>query len=178
MSKDLVLVGRIGAAHGVRGEVRLISFMLEPAAIARRGALVDQSRKRSFEIAALRLIKANVFVAQIKGISTRTAAETLANTDLYLARKDLPAPGLEEFYYADLIGLSVETLSGAAIGRVAAVVNYGGGDILQIELRDGAELLLPFTRNTVPLVDIAAGRIAIDPPTEGSDDSQGQEHLG
>lgn len=178
MAQDFVLVGRIGAAHGVRGEVRLVSFMTDPAAIGRHGALIDASGLRTFEIDSLRSVKGNVFVARLKGVSSRTAAEALVNVDLYLARKNLPAPGADEFYYADLIGLSVEDLSGREIGRVLNVLDFGGGDILQVILLDRSELLLPFTHKTVPVVDIVGGRLMIDPPSDGDGEPRPHEHLG
>lgn len=156
----------------------MVSFMLDPATIARFGALFDAGRSHCVEIVSLRLVKGNVFVAKIKGISSRSEAQRLTGVDLYLEREKLPEPGLEEFYYADLIGLAVEDKFSVRIGRVVDVMDYGGGDILKIELLDGEELLLPFTRKSVPLIDVAGGRLTIDPPSEETAENGPQEQSG
>ncbi|QAY94806.1 16S rRNA processing protein RimM [Methylovirgula ligni] len=164
---DLVLVGRIGAAHGIKGEVRLVSFTEDPKAIGDYGALQDADGKRRFEIATLRRVKDNIFIARFVGISTRDAAEALNNLELYLPRAALPAAAEGEFYHADLIGLAAVDGAGTEIGRVLNVLNFGGGDILEIAPAGGGEtLLLPFTTACVPSVDLAAKRLLIVPPIE------------
>jgi 16S rRNA processing protein RimM len=167
VTHDRVLVGRIGAAHGIKGEVRLISFTDDPKAIGRYGPLQDLSGTRRFEIGALRPVKDNIFIARFAGVSTREAAEALNNLDLYLPRAALPPADEDEFYHADLIGLVAIDGAGAEIGRVLNVLNFGGGDILEIAPRDGGEtLLLPFTKACVPQVDLAQKRLFIIPPLE------------
>jgi 16S rRNA processing protein RimM len=164
---DLVLVGRIGAAHGIRGEVRLVSFTAEPKAIADHGPLSDASGTRHFQIAALRSVKGNLFVARFLGVATRDEAEALNNLDLYVPRATLPVAGDEEFYHADLIGLRAVDSAGAEIGRVLNVLNFGGGDILEIVPMDGDDtLLLPFTKACVPTIDLTQRRLVIIPPVE------------
>jgi 16S rRNA processing protein RimM len=161
-----VLVGRIGAAHGVSGAVRLISFTQDPQAIGAYGPLADAAGVR-FEIVALRPLKDNLLVARFAGIATREAAEGLNGKELYVARTSLPAAAKEEFYHADLIGLAAHNPAGEQIGRVVNVLNFGGGDILEIEPRDRNEtLLVPFTKEAVPSIDLNAGRIVILPPVE------------
>ncbi|MBI3275798.1 MAG: 16S rRNA processing protein RimM, partial [Methylocystis sp.] len=113
----MVLLGRFGAAHGVRGEVRLQSFTAEPAAISTYGPLVDASGARRLVIASLRPLSKNMFVARVEGVGDRSQAEKLAGLTLYLPRAALPAPDDDEFYLADLEGLQAETLQGAALGR-------------------------------------------------------------
>ncbi|HEY0145937.1 MAG TPA: ribosome maturation factor RimM [Methylovirgula sp.] len=165
--QDLVLVGRIGAAHGIRGEVRLVSFTENPKAIADHGPLSDASGERHFQIAALRSVKDNIFVARLLGVSTRDAAEALNNLDLYVPRATLPVAGEEEFYHADLLGLRAMDGAGAEIGRVLNVLNFGGGDILEIVPLDGDEtLLLPFTKACVPTIDLAQKRLVVVLPVE------------
>ena len=162
-----MLVGRIGAAHGIKGEVRLVSFTEDPKAIGDYGPLQNADGRRRFEIAALRPVKDNIFIARLAGVVTREAAETLNNLDLYLPRAALPAARDDEFYHADLIGLAAVDGDGAEIGRVLNVLNFGGGDILEIAPTGGGEtLLLPFTRACVPSVDLAAKRLLIVPPIE------------
>jgi 16S rRNA processing protein RimM len=167
MTQDRILVGQFGAAHGVKGEVRLKSFTQEPAAIGRYGVLSDARGLRSFEIAALRHLKDDLFVAKVTGITTRDAAEKLTNIGLYLARKDLPAAEEDEFYHADLIGLAARTTSGEELGRIVQILNFGGGDILEVAPPEGGEtLLVPFTKEAVPQVDIGAGYLIVEPPAE------------
>jgi 16S rRNA processing protein RimM len=166
-TQDLVLVGRIGAAHGIRGEVRLVSFTEDPKAVADHGPLSDAYGARHFQIAALRSMKGNLFIARFTGVATRDAAEALNNLDLYVPRATLPVAADEEFYHADLIGLTAVDSAGAEIGRVLNVLNFGGGDILEIAPADGDEtLLLPFTKACLPTIDIAQKRLVVIPPVE------------
>jgi 16S rRNA processing protein RimM len=161
-----VLVGRIGAAHGLKGETRLISFMQDPRAIGAYGPLADAKGGR-FEIVALRPLKGDMFVARFAGVATRDAAEALNGRELYLARAALPATADEEFYQADLIGLAARNTAGENVGRIIRVLNFGGGDILEIAPAGGGEtLLLPFTKEAVPMVDLAGGEIVVVPPVE------------
>ena len=166
-SLTLVLVGRVGAAHGIKGELRLISFTQDPKAIGSYGPLFDESGTRRFEIEVLRPVKDNIFVARLSGIATRDAAEALNNLDLYLPRAALPMAAEDEFYHSDLIGLRAVDGAGAEIGRVLNVLNFGGGDILEIALADGSEtVLLPFTKACVPTIDLPAKRLVVMPPVE------------
>lgn len=165
-NKGLVLVGRFGAAHGVRGEIRLQSFTADPAAISAYGPLFDESGARRFAISSLRSLGKDMFVARVDGVDDRTAAETLTDLNLYLSRTALPEPEEDEFYLADLEGLRAETREGATLGRVIAVRNFGAGDILEIQPPEGETILLPFTKAAVPIVDVAGGRIVVAPPAE------------
>jgi 16S rRNA processing protein RimM len=160
---ERVLIAQIGAAHGVRGEVRLKAFTEDPLSVARYGPLESEDGARSFEIEAVRPAK-DMLVARLKGVSDRSAAERLTNLRLYVARDRLPKPADGEFYHADLVGLAAETVRGEAYGTVKAVHNFGAGDLLEIEpAGGGATLLLPFTEATVPAVDLAGRRIVIEP---------------
>jgi 16S rRNA processing protein RimM len=159
-----VCVGRFGAPHGVRGEVRLQSFTGDPMAIADYGPLESKDGKLTFEIEALRPAK-NVLVARLKTITDRDAAEKLRNVELYVARDRLPAPETDEFYHADLIGLAAVDTAGHELGSVVAAHDFGAGDILELRVPGASNtVMLPFTAETVPQVDIANGRIVIDPP--------------
>jgi 16S rRNA processing protein RimM len=163
-----VCVGKIGAAHGLRGEVRLKSFTADPMAITRYGALESEDGALALEIEAARPGK-DMLVARFKGVTDRTAAERLRNLDLYVPRARLPATEAEEFYHADLVGLAAVTCDGAEIGRVIAVHNFGAGDVLEIRPHGGATLMLPFTQDIVPEVDVAAGRLVVVPPAESAE---------
>ncbi len=158
---DRVCVGRIGAAHGTRGEVRLWSFTADPEAVARYGALESADGTRQIEIETLRPAK-EFFVARLKGVADRTAAERLRNVDLYVPRDRLPPPEPDEFYHADMIGLAAEDRAGKALGTVIAVHNFGAGDLLEVAPAAGDTVLVPFTAAMVPEVAIAEGRIVID----------------
>jgi 16S rRNA processing protein RimM len=164
---DRIRVARIGAAHGIRGEVKLWSFTEAPLAVTNYGPLETEDGARRFEIEAARPAKDHL-VARIKGITDRNAAETLRNTDLFVPRDRLPP--IEEadtFYHADLVGLTAVGEDGAALGTVTAIHNFGAGDLIEIAPAAGGEpLLLPFTETTVPEIDLKAGRVVVVPPAE------------
>lgn len=164
MSTDRILLARIGAPHGVRGEVRLFVFGEDPEALRRYSPLTDESGRRTFRIAALRPAKEH-FVARLEGVATREAAEALTNVGLHVTRDQLPPPDDEDdFYHADLIGLTAMTVEGAPFGTVVAVHNFGADDILEIApVEKGKTLMLPFTKAVVPAVDIKGGTVTVDP---------------
>ena len=167
MGKDLILVGRFGAPHGVDGELRLSSFTGVPGAIAAYKPLFDESGTRRFSILSLRPIKDNMFVAKIAGVGDRASAGTLTHAKLFVPRASLPDVEGEEFYLADLIGLAATNEAGEAFGSVVNVLNFGGGDILEIACPDSCEkMLLPFRKEIFPRVDIAAGHLTVVPPAE------------
>lgn len=166
----LILLGEIGAAHGIRGEVSIRTFTEDPADIAAYGALSDKSGKRTFKIANLRVTAKSV-IARLDGVDDRTAAEKLRNTGLYVKRGQLPdlAPGA--FYYEDLAGLSAVHPDGSGLGTIAGVVNFGAGDLVEIARPGEREtLLVPFTKEAVPVVDLDAGRVTIVMPAFADDD--------
>ena len=161
--KNRICIARIGAAHGTSGQVRLWPFTAEPQAVGGYGPLETADGARSFEIEALRPAK-DCLIARLKGVTDRSAAERLCNLDLYVPRERLPVVQHDEFYHADLIGLAVEDAGGKAIGTVVAVHNFGAGDLLEIAPASGGEtVMLAFTAAVVPRVEIAAGRIVLDP---------------
>jgi 16S rRNA processing protein RimM len=161
-----VCIAQIGAAHGVHGEVRLKAFTENPLSVARYGALESEDGTRRFEIEAARPAK-DMLVVRLKGVADRNAAEALTNLRLYVAREKLPKPDADEFYHADLIGLAAETRNGEAFGTVKAIHNFGAGDLIEIEpASGGATLMWPFNETTVPVVDVAAGKIMVEPPVD------------
>ena len=161
----LVCVARIGAAHGVRGAVKLWTFTEDPFAVKRYGPLLSKDGKRQFEVATAREAKDHL-VATFKGVTTRDEAERLNGIELYVPREKLPATDDDEYYHTDLIGLDAVTTDGAALGRVLAIHNFGAGDIIEIAPPSGPTLLLPFTNAVVPTVDLAGGRVVIELPQE------------
>jgi 16S rRNA processing protein RimM len=141
-------MGVIVGVHGVRGEVRVKVFTSEPEAIGAYGPLTDGSGTRSFKLKFLR---------QTKG---------LKGTELYTDRGSLPETEDDDtFYHADLVGLKAEDMDGNPVGQVVAVFDHGAGDVLDIRtIADGRLISLPFTREVVPVVDVAAGRLAVNMP--------------
>ena len=164
MAGGRVCLGQIGAAHGVRGEVRLRSFTADPAAIANYGPLETEDG-RVIEIQSLRPAKDH-FVATLSGVADRNAAAALVSVKLYVPRERLPKPEEpDEFYHADLVGLAVVDRAGQQLGTVVAIHNFGAGDLIEVRQAEGAPTqLLPFDAATVPEIDVAAGRMVVELP--------------
>jgi len=158
-----ICVGVITGAQGVRGAVRIKSFTAAPEDVASYGPVADETGQREFALRAVGRAK-GVVIATIAGIADRDAAERLKGVRLYVARGKLPAPGEEEYYHADLIGLAAVLRDGTVLGQVRAVHEYGAGDSLEVARASGGTVLVPFTRAAVPEIDLAAGRLVIDPP--------------
>ena len=177
--QNLVVLGVFGAAHGLKGEIRLKSYTEEPLAIANYAPLLTKSG-RQIKLASLRQAK-DVLIARVEGVSDRTGAEQLVNLQLFVERAALGTPEDEdEFFHADLIGLVARDEAGNRIGTVTGLFDFGAGDIVEVT-PDGAKgapdsakggpggakpLLLPFTKAVVPLVDIKAGHIVVVLPEE------------
>src|SRR6266853_4639148 len=152
---EKICVARIGAAHGVRGEVKLWTFTEDPLAVKRYGPLATKDGARQFEVTHAREAKGHL-VATLKGIATREDAERLNGLELYIAREKLPDTDDGEYYHADLIGLAAVNAANEPLGRVIAIHNFGAGNIIEIAPSRGTTLLLPFTTVVVPSVDLAA----------------------
>ncbi len=164
MASKRIRVAKIGAAHGLGGEVRLFAFSDDPLALISLGPLEDESGSRRFRILSLRPAKDHL-IARLEGIKDRTAAEQVTNVELYVSRERLPVLDKQTFYHADLVGLRVETKSGEALGTIEAVQNFGAGDLLEIAREGGGgSVMLPFLDRFIPVVDVASGRIIADPP--------------
>ena len=156
----------IGAAHGIKGELRVKTFTGDPLALADYGPLYAKDG-RAFEIAAIRPAN-EVVVVRFKGVNDRNAAEALTNTELFVDRSALPDDGDEgEFYHTDLVGLAVRDENGEPVGKVFAVQNFGGGDILEIQYQGRRGVLIPFTQAAVPVVDVSGGFVTIDTVAAG-----------
>ncbi|MBR9820301.1 MAG: ribosome maturation factor RimM [Rhodobacteraceae bacterium] len=161
---ELICLGALAGSFGVRGEVRLKSFCAEPAAIADYTPLSNEDGSTTYSLTLTRPIK-NGFAARIGGVETKEEADALKGLRLYAPRDRLPALPDDEFYHADLIGLEVVDTGGTPLGRVRAVMDHGAGDLLEITAPgQSSTVLLPFTREAVPTVDLDAGRIVADPP--------------
>jgi 16S rRNA processing protein RimM len=159
---DRLCVGVVVGAHGVRGQVRIKSFTADPADLTRYGPLETEQGAR-WRLKGAAVGTKGVVTASVEGILDRNQAEAAKGTRLFVRREALPAPEEEEFYVADLIGLAAESVDGRTLGKVKAVFDFGAGDVLEIEGPEGG-LMLPFTRRTVPLVDLAGKKLVVDPP--------------
>ena len=166
-------VGVVTGPHGLQGGVRIKSFTMEPHQVAAYGPVSDATGSRQFRLTLTGDAK-GVVLARIDGVEDRDSAQALAGTELFVDRCALPATAEDEFYYADLIGLTAKRLGGDLYGTVHAVHNFGAGDVLEIERAAGAHVMLPFSRETVPEVDLEAGSLTVDPPPglESSADEQ------
>ena len=160
-------MGRIGAAHGTKGEVRIQSFTAEPLALADYGPLITDRPGLTIEIESARATT-NVLVARLKGVTDRTAAERLNGVELFVERDRLPpTEGDDDFYHADLIGLDARLGDGTVLGKVSAVPNFGASDLIEVtDARSGDVFLYPFTRTVVPEIRIAEGYLVIEVPLD------------
>lgn len=159
-----VCLGAVAGAHGVQGAVRVKPFTAEPEAVGAYGDVSDEAGTRRFSLKVLGVNKGMV-IARLSGIDDRDAAEALRGLRLYVSRDALPEPEEDEFYHADLIGLVAETEAGQPFGQVRALYDFGAGDVIEIVPAAGGQpVVLPFTREAVPVVDLHGGRIVVVPP--------------
>ena len=168
-----VLLGRIGATQGIKGEVRLDSFTFDPLAIAGYGPLETDREGVRVSIAALRR-QGDKLIARIEGVDDRNGAEALRGLELFIARGKLPPAEPGEYYLTDLEGLLARDESGRPLGRIAGFHDYGAGLNMEIAPEDGASFLLPFTRAIVRRIDPANAVVEIALP-EGFFESGKQE---
>lgn len=163
-----VLMATIGAAQGLRGEVRVKSYTAEPMALAEYGVLHDKAG-RPLEVLDARPGKNDVVVIRFRGINERTAAEALAGTELFVERDSMPDDALDEdeYFYADLEGLEAVDAEGRSYGVVTAIFDFGGGDVLELKGEGRSSMLIPFSEAAVLEVDFLAGRMLVDPVAAG-----------
>lgn len=159
----------IGSAHGTGGDVRVRPFTGDPMALGDYGLLYDENG-RPYRLASIRQHKAMqaMLVVRFEGVDNRTQAQALNGTQLFIDRAQLPDDLEEdEYYHNDLIGFAAVDADGREIGAVAAFFNFGGGDVLELAMKDGTTRLVPFSRAAVPQVEMASGRIVVDPVAAG-----------
>lgn len=171
-STKKILMGRIGAAHGLRGQVRITSFTEDPLSIANYSPLLTDRAGLTLTITKSRLAK-NTLIAKLAGIDERTSAEALNGVELFTLRKDLPETEDEEdFLHADLVGLQARLQDGNVLGEVAGIANFGAGDLLEIRTPAGNTELFSFTRAIVPEINTKKGHLLIVPPLEIKGENQ------
>jgi 16S rRNA processing protein RimM len=163
--RDWVCVAVVAAAHGLRGVLKLRCFTERAEDVAAYGPVFDGSTRRQFELEVIGPAPGGV-LARARGIEDRNAAEALRGTELLVPRAALPELGPDEFYYSDLEGMEALRADGSRLGLVQGVDNFGAGDLIEVLADDGRRLSLPFTRRTVPSIDLAQRRLVVDPPEE------------
>ena len=174
MADRLLQVARVAGAFGVRGEIRITTFTEDPLALATYKVLLRQDGSPGLTITAARPVKGAI-IARAKGVDTRDQAEALRGLTLFVSRDSLPPPDEDEFYLADLIGLPIETPEGEALGTVKTIQDFGAGDLIEVQPPMGASWWLPFTRENVPEVRVADGKlIAIPPVLVGDPEPHGE----
>ena len=166
-----VCVGVVTGPQGVQGAVRIKSFTQAPEDIARYGPLTDEAGDRCFELSLVGAVK-GVVLARLSGIEDRDQAEALRGLRLHLPRAALPQTEAEEYYHADLIGLEAVLGDGTRVGRVRAIHDFGAGDTLELARPGASPVMVPFTRAVVPSIELAAGRLVLDPPPGLLDESE------
>jgi 16S rRNA processing protein RimM len=158
----LVCVAAVAAAHGVRGALKLKTFTEDPLNVGVYGPLLDEAGHELFTVRVIGPVKGGVTVAA-EGITDRDAAEALRGLRLYVPRERLPEPEADSFYYEDLVGLTVVDTEGATLGQVAAVHDFGAGEVLEYRNEAGQTGMVAFTTALVPEVDLARGRVVVVP---------------
>ena len=150
-------------AFGVTGEVRLKSFCAMPEDLDNYGTLMSEDGKQTFDLTISRPVKGG-FAARIEGVRFKDQADKLRGVRLYVSREVLPNLPDDQYYHSDLMGMTVIGTGGEMLGKVRAVHDHGAGDFLEVRLILGDDVLIPFTNDAVPTVDLASGRIIVDPP--------------
>jgi 16S rRNA processing protein RimM len=166
-----VCLGVVTGPHGVQGAVRIKSFTQAPEDIARYGPLTDEAGNRCFELSLVGAVR-GVVLARLSGIEDRDQAEALRGLRLHLPRAALPQTEAEEYYHADLIGLEAVLGDGTPVGRVRAIHDFGAGDTLELARPGASPVMVPFTRAVVPSIELAAGRLVLNPPPGLLDESE------
>ena len=174
MADRLLQVARVAGSFGVRGEIRITTFTEDPLALADYKVLTREDGSPGLTITAARAVKGAV-IARAAGIDTRDQAEALRGLRLFVSRQALPEPEEDEFYHADLIGLSIETAEGERLGKVKSIQDFGAGDLIEVQPPMGASWWLPFTREAVPEVRLAEGRLIAIRPAETDGDAADED---
>jgi len=159
--EKLVKVGVIIGAHGIRGEVKIRALLAE-IELLEKAPLLNNNGNELFSVKITGELKDSV-IAKISNITDRNSAELLKNTELFASSSILPPADDGEFYHSELIGLEARDESGKKIGTINNILNFGAGDILEIILLNGEELLLPFSEPWVLEINPKASFISISP---------------
>lgn len=143
-----ICIGKIADAHGVKGLVK-VKILADNMDLFGETLFISETGDETLGL-SLQNSTNKFWIAHIDGIADRDAALALKGTQLFIDRETLPEAQDGEFYHTDLIGLSVEDDQGTVLGSVAAVQNYGAGDLLEIKPANGPAFLIPFADDYVP----------------------------
>lgn len=160
-----VLLAIIGAAQGLKGELRVKSYTADPEGFSDYGLLYDKEG-RSFEVVTSRPSK-EVVIVKFRSVNDRTMAEKLTGTELFVDKSMISASDDDDFLHSDLIGLAARDLDGADLGNVSGVFNFGAGDILEIVKPGARAVAIPFSKAAVPTVNITEQYLIVDPFAAG-----------
>jgi 16S rRNA processing protein RimM len=152
-----IALAAVAGAHGVKGEVKLKLFTDSVDSLARQSSLTVGGT--SLKLKDVRA-GGKTAIARFAGITSREAAEALRGSLVEVDRDALPPLAEGEYYHADLIGLPCVDEAGDPLGTVAAIENFGAGDLIEVEKTDGKRALIPFKPG---IADLADGRITLDP---------------
>ena len=159
--KDLICIGVVAGVHGLKGAVKIKSFMENQEDILSFGPVFDSTFRDSYKITLVCKNKKGI-VAHLSGIEDRNAAESIKGLELYIPREVLPELNEDEFYYHDLVGLDVDDLEDNRIGKVITVDNFGAGDIIEVSLVGGGTKMFTMSLKGTPIIDFDKGRIVVD----------------
>ena len=174
MTENKVCLGAIVGVHGIKGEVKVKCFSDNEKNFNSYGVFTDKDGNKTFEAKSVGHSK-DLLRVKIKGVDDRNTAETLVGTGLYVSRDGLPQLKEEEFYHADLIGLTAKNTSDEVVGEVNALYNFGAGDLIELKMTDGSLEMLPFNKQYVPVIDITNRFIIVEMMQFAADEDDGNE---
>jgi 16S rRNA processing protein RimM len=165
----------IATAHGVLGHVKVKCFLEDPSQFKSYSPYTDEKGKETFEVDRVYSRKDDVLIVSLKGLQDRNQAEHLRGQQLMMPYERLPKLDDDTFYHKDLIGIDVLSHKGDKLGQVHALHNYGAGDLLEVTLPDGKLVMIPFTKSSVPVIDLQKGCIQLS--EEGEEYIQGGPYV-
>ena len=160
---EKIAVARVSRAHGIRGALEVAVYSGDPSGIKAAGRVFLGGDSTPRTVRRIRHRKGRFFILELEGIHDRTQAEAFKGLEVKLEREALPELGPDEYYWFELIGLSVLTTGGEELGRLAAIIETGASDVYVVRGRHG-EILLPARGEVIREVDLERGRILVDPP--------------
>ncbi|MEE2745718.1 MAG: ribosome maturation factor RimM [Pseudomonadota bacterium] len=163
--ENRICVGVVTGPHGLNGAVKIKSYMVSKEDIAAFGPVTDKTGKSTYNV-QLKSSNNRNLIAELSGVEDRDASESIVGTELYLPRNVLPKLADNEFYYSDLLGLTVTDTEGQLIGKISLIDNYGAGEVMEVNLKEGGTRMFRMSREVVPEINLRKGQVIINPPDE------------
>lgn len=160
---DLLLIGQFTLPHGVRGQIKLHAITDQPENLRRVKTIFVGDERKPYRLQRAAEHKAAVMIVTLTEITTRDQAETLRGLEVYIRQADAAPLAEDEYFLHDLPGLRVETVAGEHLGAVKEVIETGANEVLVVTKPQGGEVLIPMIKDVVKQLEIAAGRIVIEP---------------